>query len=267
MLNFISLLGVLLSSSGLMASQCDNPLMKDELCFKMRHLRSQVMALGAQRELMQVNYPYLTILGKEVLFLANSIPPASVTELGHPEGLDGLKIGSQSLIDLASQQDPLALAAANTLQKKCASCHNQTGPSGGHSWDKIFKHDWEQVTKNCAREGRVPYLCKSMNGLLSAFATVLTGPNADRKDFEGLRLSALEISRIAGDLKAKNMLHGSEESMNAVEAKANLTAQQASESNDQAFETAREITTGCMECHASRAMSPSGQSLKLKQLL
>lgn len=266
MLRFLSIFLVFFSTQNLLASKCDNPLMKDELCFKMRHLRSQIMALGAQRELMQVNYPYLSVLGKEVLFMANTIDESKVAELGHPQGLEGLKTGSSALIDLASQNDPLALSAANTLQKKCASCHNQTGPDSGHGWDKIFKYDWEQVSKNCSREGRVPYLCKSMNGMLSAYATVLTGTNAERKSFDSLRMSALEVARIAVDLKAKNMFHGSEESINAVEAKALQTVKLASEGNDEAFNTAQEITSSCMECHASRLSSTGRGRLNLRAL-
>lgn len=266
MLKLMSIIFVLLGSQLVWGTQCDNPLMKDDLCFKMRHLRSQIMALGEQRELMQVNYSYLNILGQEVLALSNSIDPTKAAELGHPEGLEGLKVGSQSLIDLSTQKDPLALAAANTLQKKCASCHNQTGPGGGHSWDKIFKHDWETVSKNCSREGRVPYLCKSMNGMLSAYATILTGPNANQKNLGAVREGTLEVARIAADLKVKGMFHGSEETMNAVETKALLAAKLASENNEEAYNVAQEITTGCMECHASRIMNPTGSALKLKQL-
>lgn len=269
MIKMFVFVSVLLGSNLLWASKCDNPLMKDEVCFQMRHLRSQVMALGAQRELMQVNYPYLAILGQEVQSLANNIEASKMTELGHPEGLEGLKVGSQALIDLANQQDPLALAAANTLQKKCATCHAQSGPnSGSHSWDKIFKHDWEQVSKNCNREGRVPYLCKSMNGMLSAYAGVITAVNLDRKNFDTLKLSVEEIARIAGDLKAKGMVHGSEGLLTGVQAKALETAKLASQNNEEAFNVAQDITTGCMDCHANRVMrvSSTAGGLQLKQL-
>ena len=256
-----------MSSNLLWASKCDNPLMKDELCFKMRHLRSQVMALGAQRELMQVNYPYLAILGQEVLTLANTIETSKIAELGHPEGLEGLKLGSQSLIDLAAQQDPLALSAANTLNKRCATCHASTGPdSGRYNWDKIFKHDWDQVSKNCNREGRNPYLCKSMNGMLSAYATLITAVNADRKSFESLRYSSEEVARIAADLKAKGMLHGTEAMLNGVQAKALETAKLAIEQNDEAFNVAQDITTGCMDCHSGGLRVSARGSLQLKPL-
>jgi cytochrome c2 len=242
--------------------------MKDEICFKMRHLRSQVMALGAQRELMQINYPYLAILGQEVLELSKTINPTTAAEMGHPEGLEGLKMGSQSLLDLASDKDPLALAAANTLQKKCSTCHSQTGPgSGSHSWDKIFKHDWDQVTKNCNREGRNPYLCKSMNGMLSAFASVITANNLDLKSFSSLQMSAEEIARIAADLKAKGLLHGSEAIMTDVQAKALQTASLALANNPEAFEVAQGITKGCLECHAGQLMSANAsQKLNFKSL-
>lgn len=269
MLKILSMTAVILSSHLLWASKCDNPLMKDELCFKMRHLRSQVMALGAQRELMQVNYPYLAVLGREVALLANSIDANKLGELGHPDGLEGLKAGSESLVDLATQKDPLALSAANTLQKKCATCHTQSGPSGGsHSWDKIFKHDWEQVSKNCSKEGRQPYLCKSMNGLLSAYASILTAENAERKSLASVKVSAEEIARIAGDLKAKGMLHGSEVIMNDVETKALETVKLASENNEEAFTKATDITASCLECHSGRVASLNNHrgSLSLKQL-
>jgi hypothetical protein len=105
-----------------------------------------------------------------------------------------------------------------------------------------------------------------MNGLLSAFAGVLTGPNADRKDFANLKLSAEEIARIAADLKSKGMLHGSEELMNGVENKAIETAKLAGEENVLAFDTAQEITNGCMECHSGTIYRANNSGLSLKQL-
>ena len=258
---------ILTSSLTLSAGPCNNALMKDEMCYKMRHLRSQVMALGEQRELMQLNYPYLYVLGNEVEFLAKSIDVSKVVELGHPEGLEGLVLASKNLKDLAEQKNPLALSAANSLQKRCATCHIQSSPEGGHTWDKVFRYDWEVISKNCSQEGRNPYLCKSMNGMLSAYATVMTGPNAGREDLHALSLGVEEIARIAKDLKEKGLFHGSEDIISEVELKANATAQLARNGDPEAFTAAQSINNACMQCHASRSISSITSPFKLNPFL
>jgi hypothetical protein len=45
---------------------CNDPVGDQKACKEMRHLRSQVFTLGEQRDLMQINYPLLGEVGKEI---------------------------------------------------------------------------------------------------------------------------------------------------------------------------------------------------------
>jgi cytochrome c553 len=229
---------------------CSDPL-KGELCYNMIYLRSQMLALGEQRELMQVNYPYLSSIGKEIHDVTGYLFQNSLVGTVHAEGIETIRTHSLSLVELANAEDPLALASANSIQKTCANCHSQNGTSSsGLGWNQIFKNDWDQIVKNCSREGRTPYLCRSMNGMMTAYAGIFAQSQLGRKNAEALRLSAKEIARISADLIEKKLLHGSEEILEDVRRKAAEVAQLSGENNDAAFAKGMLITQSCMGCHS-----------------
>lgn len=247
---FIGLFGALLLANQALASVCDDPL-KGELCFNMRYLRSQVMALGEQRELMQVNYPYLGVIGQEIDAITRFIDQGHLLGTEHAEGIKAIQAQAQTLIDTAKAEDPMALATANVIQKKCSSCHSPVNASSGIGWDQIFKNDWEHIVKNCSKEGRTPYLCRSMNGMMTAYSGIFSSSQLGRQNFASLKHSAIEIQRIAKDLKDKKMFHGSEEMIAEVGVKAAEVAQLATEEKVEGFEKGLLITQSCMQCHAN----------------
>lgn len=247
------------------APLCSDPL-HGELCYNMRYLRSQVLAIGAQRELMQVNYNYLNIIGGEISSIIKTLQDSQMISESHRAGLMGVQEKAQQLITEASAQDPQSLATANVIQKRCAACHSQTAPVSGIEWDQIFKNDWENIVKNCSREGRTPYLCKSMNGMLSSYAGILAASQLGRKNFEALRASASEIVRISTDLQVKKLYH-STEPLGNVQERAEEVARLAKEENPEAFEKGVLITQSCMQCHSTMNTAIKTSLLPLKSFL
>lgn len=245
----IAAIGTLAYSQPTTVPLCSDPL-HGELCYNMRYLRSQVQALGAQRELMQVNYSYLGVIGKEINYITNTLGDSQLITEAHRAGLIGVQEKANQLSKESSAQDPQALATANVIQKRCAACHSSAAPVSGIEWDQIFKNDWENIVKSCSREGRTPYLCKSMNGMLSAYSGILAASQLGRKNFDALRESASEIVRISSDLQAKKIYHSTEPLSN-VQLKAEEVVRLAKEENSEAFDKGILITQSCMQCHAS----------------
>ncbi|MEY4617726.1 MAG: hypothetical protein RJB66_2686 [Pseudomonadota bacterium] len=232
------------------ASLCSDPL-TGELCYNMRYLRSQVMALGEQRELMQVNYPYMGSIAGEINAITQNLAESKLLGTDHQEGIMAVMSQAQTLSQYANNQDPMTLTVANTIQKKCATCHSQTAATSGIGWDQIFKNDWDVISKNCNKEGRTPYLCKSMNGMMSAYSGIFAASQLGRQNFATLRMSAMEIARIAADLKEKKMMHGSDIMVGEVHLRAEETVQLASQERPEAFEKGLLITQSCMQCHGN----------------
>lgn len=242
-------------------SMCDDPL-KGELCYNMRYLRSQVMALGEQRELMQVNYPYLQTIAQELTDVTQYLAQGNLIGTDHQEGIMVIMNQSRTLSQLATSQDPMALATANTIQKKCATCHSQAAATSGIGWDQIFKNDWDNIAKNCSKEGRTPYLCRSMNGMMSAYAGIFAANQLGRQNFQALKQSSKEIARITSDLLDKKMIHGSEQMIGDVHLRAEEVAQLAVQEKPEAFEKGILITQSCMQCHGNYRAANHAVSFK-----
>jgi cytochrome c2 len=256
-----SIISVLFILKPAFGSVCSDPL-KGELCYNMHYLKSQVMALGEQRELMQVNYPYLGTVGQEINAITQFLQHSNLVGSEHAEGIQVIQTKAQALLNDAADNDPMALATANVIQKKCATCHNQANASSGIGWDEIFKNDWEQISKNCSKEGRTPYLCRSMNGMLTAYAGIFSAAQLGRQNFASLKQSALELGRIATDLKEKKMFHGAESMMDEVQTRATEVVELANQEKVDAFEKGQLITQSCMQCHGNMSLSRKQLSFK-----
>lgn len=228
----------------------------------MRYLRSQVMALGEQRELMQVNYPYLGVIAQEINDITTYLAQGHLIGSDHQPGIMAIQAQVQTLTRQANSQDPMALSTANTIQKKCATCHAQASATSGVGWDQIFKNDWETIARNCNKEGRTPYLCRSMNGMMSAYAGIYSAANLGRQNYAALKQSAMEIARIAADLREKKMMHGSDEMVGEVHLRAEEVIQLATQQKPEAFEKGMFITQSCMQCHGNTHVSARNLTFK-----
>ena len=245
----MSILGILFSAHAFGAAVCDDPTRNTAICEKMYHLRSQIFALDAQRELMQVNPDYMKAIGRSLSVTAKDI----LRRIGpglpeHHQALSGVVRSGENLSDLAAKADPQMLVQANTIRMNCATCHNSR-LSGNPSWEDVFGNDWAKISVQCVMEGKNPYLCKSMNGMLSAYGYLYTGFRTDIQDFTMTAEAADEIVRILEDLKRKNFYHLPEELRSAALQLARETSSLARARNTAAFEKGYSIMNTCTKCH------------------
>lgn len=253
----LSILSVLLLISGLgskvLAGVCDDPLRQKEVCLEMKHLRSQILVLGAQRDLLQVNYPYLQGTAAEISAVANRVKDKIINnDPNHAVGLVGVENLATELQGLASNKDTQAFVVSNNIQKQCANCHSKENPASDIRWDDIFKNDWSVFYAKCNQEDRNPYTCKSMHGMLSTISTFFTANQLALQNFEVTKMGALEIERISQDLATKHFVHGGEVALSLINHEAKQVAELADQKNPEAFGKAVAITQVCMQCHADR---------------
>lgn len=92
---------------------CENPGRVSEVCYKMKDLRSHIQLLDIQRELMQVNYEFLSILGKNIDQIATSLLTARNFQ-DHLKGMNQVKEIASELTLQALRYNPQALKVANS---------------------------------------------------------------------------------------------------------------------------------------------------------
>lgn len=259
---FLALL-VGLQSQAQVRDLCNGPFRQEEVCSRMKHLRSTVNALDAQRELVQVNYDYLAVLGGNLK--NNSAEILKVISMDRTEHIASLKVINQmgaALETDARAHQASALVKANQVRANCMSCHSKETPASGIKWNEIFKTDWEQISQTCNGPKKNPYLCKSMNGMLSAYSQVLTSYVAGMQDYAVTGAAANEVLRIIRDLGKNQVLHFSEPIRGEVEAKALEVVNLANAKDPMTFERSQSIAETCMECHRTNDAGPLGQLVK-----
>lgn len=235
------------------AGVCGDPLRQKEVCMEMKYLGSQLLVLGAQRDLLQVNYPYLQQVGLEIQGISLRVKnAANASDPNHAAGLLGVETLSNDLVNLAANKKVEAFVIANNIQKQCASCHSKENPASDIKWDDIFKNDWSAFYTKCNQEDRNPYTCKSMYGMLSSVSTFFTASQLGLENYEATKQGALEIERLSQDLIQKQFLHGGEEILTSIELKAKELVELAEQKNPEAFTKTLALNQVCMQCHADR---------------
>jgi hypothetical protein len=250
------LLTALISSNSLAAGLCTDPLHQQEVCFRMKHMRSTINAIDAQRELMRINYDYLGVLASSLK--TNSTEIVGKISMENPDHVEGLKAIGRMASDMESYSklgNPNAVVSANMLRSRCVSCHTNDSPPSGVKWGDVFKYDWEKISKNCNLPGRNPYLCKSMNGMLSAYGQLMTAYIAGIKNFELTEQASTEVVRILQEIKKHNFLHMSEAIRAEAEAKATEIVNLAKAKDESVFEKSYQLPQTCMKCHEENGQS------------
>lgn len=231
---------------------CNDPLNQSEVCYRMQHLRATVNALDAQRDLLQVNYPYIAALGASIKDNSSDIISRISIDPKHVEGLRNVNKAATAVENLAKSENANTFMVANSVRNNCMTCHSAQAPASGIKWDDIFNNDWDSIVKHCNSQGHNPYICKSMNGMLSAYAYMLTAFNADIKNYELTGFAANEILRILTDLKTKKLLHMNETIRAEAEAKTKEIIALADAKDPLVFEKAYALPQTCMSCHDSQ---------------
>ena len=240
------------------ADSCNDPVRQPVVCREMKHLRSQVLALGAQRDLMKINYDLLTLIGEEVRAGAHrALAGMTTPDEKHGAGLIGVQALGMDLRDQAKQQSVEALVTATKIQKQCSTCHGQSEPTSGYRWEDIFKGDWSVLHERCNEPDRNPYRCRSMYAMFSHYSGFFTAYQVGRQNYELTEKSAKEISRIALDLISHKLAHGLDDLLGMVAKDAMEVEALARDKNPEAFDRARSLTQACMKCHADpKVLSP-----------
>jgi hypothetical protein len=220
-------------------------------CARMKHLRATVNALDSQTELMQVNYEFLGALAvsleNNTKYLVELTPQEM---LSHKEGLKRINSLSADFRSLANKKDAEALTTANMVKGQCLNCHTSANPTGGIPWNDVFGFSWDKISKECGRVGRNPYLCRSMNAMMTDYNHILSGYAARIEDFEITGAFAGEIARILQDLKAKGFNHLGEANRLEAEVSAQKVVALAKAQDPTVFEKARALNTTCSKCHS-----------------
>lgn len=234
------------------ANVCDDPLRASVVCVKMQNLRSHIMMLESQRDLMVINYNYVrdvsTSLGQLALDITKDLP----TELAnHAPALNSINQQADEIKNLATEKDPTVFTFTNTLRSNCAQCHSNNNPPSGIKWDQIFNMDWNHIVATCNSNGRNPFICKQMYALVSNYSSLFTAYNAGLKNYKLAQTAAEEISRITSLLIENNFLHTRTEFLTQVQAKAQEVIRLAGNQDPTTFEKSYALASSCMNCHGN----------------
>lgn len=234
------------------AGLCSDPLRQQDVCYRMKHLRSQINMLDAQRDLMQLNYPYLNAVGGDMKSLVGDIL-TRIRGMGeqHIRGLKEIERMAGTLETKAAGKDPDSLVLANQIRSKCLSCHASGSPSSGYDWKDISRNNWDDITKKCNAAFRNPYRCKNMYGMLTNYGYFLTALDADGENYEMAKMAAKEIVKVSKDLRNRGMVHAGEAPLKDVQSKAAAVERMAHAKDPQTFFEGAGIAQGCVACHGT----------------
>ncbi len=250
------------------ADSCSDPTRQQDVCREMKHLRSQVLVLGAQRDLMQINFDLLGKIGEEVQAGSRrALSRLTVTDESHSAGLIGVQAIALDLVEQAKEKNGDALATANRIQQQCNTCHNSAAPTSGHKWEDIFKNDWSVYYSKCNQSDRNPYRCKSMHAMFSYYSGFFTAYPLGIKNYELTGMLAHEIAQVAEQLQKNNLVHGVDDLMTKVSQDAKEIEVLAAEKNPETFDRAMALTQTCMQCHADRRIGSINAPLVFKSVL
>ncbi len=220
-----------------------------EICLQMRHLRSHIQVLDAQRELLLANYELIAQYAKSLARTLSRIQEHS-DDQSHTAGISSLQELTTHLTGLAEKKDPEALLAANQLRYKCSQCHSPELPTSGYSWETVFRASWDKIIELCNEEGRNPYACKHMFALFSSISYFFTAPEALDLSYETAYETAREIKRLAQVLQNLGAFHeGGNDSLREVELRAEELIELARNKDPRILQEGRQVTISCNKCH------------------
>lgn len=279
LIQVFALTGVLLAGLSVqaMSNLCNDPLRNQQICLKMRHLRSQVNLLEEQRDLLQVNYSFTEELTKDMESLTTDLFENHNSD-GMLTLIDTVRTKVQKVRALAEKKDSGMLYAANQVHRQCTVCHSTRNPRSGYTWDQIAKLTWGDINLKCneetigirsketsegtvwegvieakinedSRMKRNPYRCKNMHGMFNVLEYFITGNQAEKLNYDMTLEAANEVVRIAEDLKSKKIYHGGEVLFENVKRMATELKTLAKEKNPLVRYKRQELAVACLQCH------------------
>ena len=240
---------------------CMDPMHDNDICQRMRHLKATINGVDAQRDLVVINYPYMEALAANMRENGSAmLQHLEDSNSSHAKGIRNLVFLATQMQQTAIDKDPETFTRANLIRNNCMTCHAADNPTSGVKWNEVFKRDWAQITVGCNSEGRNPYLCKSMNGMVTAYGQMITAYVAGITDYRLTEMSSLEVVRILQSLKMNNYVHMQEDIRKEAEDRATEIAALAKAQNPEVFEKSFELPNSCMHCHESIGGSGMGNN-------
>ncbi|GIL18225.1 MAG: hypothetical protein BroJett040_19760 [Oligoflexia bacterium] len=259
--------GMVLATQSSFASLCNDPIRPNLICHEMKNLRSHIMMLEAQRDLMQVDYSYIKTVADSLAQSVSSLQSRLPEEMeNHTVALKDLSEQTAQLARLADNKNPNAFIVSNSLRDNCIECHRNEGGAGGKKWDDIFKQDWNKISQKCNTTGRNPYVCKQMYGMITNFSYILTAYMSSIENYDMTEKTSSEIARISKNLVDNNFAHDEDRVANIkeVNSRANEAVALAQKKDPAAFSKAYSVTESCMECHSTNNRNIQSSSLWFK---
>ncbi len=245
-----TLASAVMSLSVQAASLCTDAFHQPEVCERMRYLKASLNVLDGQREMMQVNYPYLSAISTSMIDNVTGIMNViDLSQEGHLIALKGLKANLTDVQTLSQASSVDAISKANLLRSSCVTCHAADRPTSGVKWGDVFYYDWEKVASGCNKSGANPFVCRSMNGLLTAYSHILTQMQAQVQDFAVVKQDGVEILRIFADMKKANAFHMKPDLVDAAVADAQELVKLADAQDPEVYTKAYDMSKACSHCH------------------
>lgn len=239
---------------------CSDAFHQQEVCERMRYLKASLNVLDGQRELVQVNYPYLSAISTSMIDnVAGVMNVIDLSQEGHLLALKDLKTKLVDVQTLSGASNVEAVSKANLLRSSCVACHGGDRPTSGVKWGDVFYYDWEKVASGCNTGGGNPYVCRSMNGLLTAYSHILTQMQAQVQDFAVVKQDGIEILRIFGEMKKANAFHMKPELVEAAVSDAQELVKLADAQDPEVYTKAYDMSQACSHCHVDFGKRTPGQ--------
>lgn len=226
---------------------CDDQTISSSVCKKMRFLRSQVMLLGEQRDLMQVNYSLLERIGLSMEQVTTQLMTSNEYS-SHLQGIERVKASAAELSHLAASRSSDAFAAANGIRNHCTSCHQDPMPGQTLAWHDLARMNWETITRRCNEVGRNPHLCKNMYGMVSSIAYFQAANGVVSLDYSLAYQAAQELARVAGYIQTLRT-HGDTDVLSKVQDQAQEIMSLAQSKDPHYLEKGLQLTSSCFTCH------------------
>ncbi len=237
--------------SAVAGSICDDPLASNMVCKEMKNMRSHILVLEAQRDLVQFNLPFVETVSASLAHTAETLSEKLPSDLiSHRPALLAIARQAKQASRMAEGNNPDALMISNTLRMNCTTCHASDIELGEGKLGNVFKSDWNAITARCNQLGSNPYLCKQMYGMISNYGYIVSAYIAGIQDFKMTAEISSEMSRIAKDLKTKNFVHSRSELLQIVSNTADEATMLAKNQDPAAFEKAYSVIETCNKCHS-----------------
>jgi hypothetical protein len=231
------------------SESCAQPGRLAPVCRAMKHIRSHIMILETQRELVQTNFEFLET---SLVSLRQSV--ISLMTGGHAnihiDKMNAVKRVTEKALSEARSHDPEVFKTANQIKVACQQCHNNMSPPG-LKWEDIFRTSWNSIDGRCNETEKNPFVCRQMNALVALFDSFESGAGTGRMDFELAAANAQEIQRIVRLLNSfSHPIHeGGKGPLKEVEMKAVEIEELARRRSPLIFEKASSVSQSCIQCH------------------